>query len=121
AQLAVFRQVPAGLPHHPERRYRLPLAGKNVNKGLCYWFSGPVFFGSPDTRRRGFGQLEFPTPRRTGRGPRGGAARFLRKWRDSWLENRLRSSIPPRMTSTPPTRKRRGRPIARPMWSWKKD
>jgi hypothetical protein len=32
--LAIFRQIAAGLPHHPDRRHRLPAAGKDLNKGL---------------------------------------------------------------------------------------
>ena len=35
AQLAIFRQIAAGLPHHPDRRNGLPLAGEDVDEGLC--------------------------------------------------------------------------------------
>ena len=32
AYLAVLRQIATGLPHHPDRRYRLPAAGKHFKK-----------------------------------------------------------------------------------------
>ena len=34
AQFAIFRQIAAGLPHHPDRRYRLPAAGKHFKEGF---------------------------------------------------------------------------------------
>ena len=34
AQLAIFRQVTAGLPHHPDRRYGLAVARKHFEKRL---------------------------------------------------------------------------------------
>ena len=34
ADFAVFRQIAAGLPHHPERRHRLAAAGKHLKKGF---------------------------------------------------------------------------------------
>jgi len=34
AQFAIFRQITAGLPHHPDRRHRLPVSGKDVKKGV---------------------------------------------------------------------------------------
>ena len=34
AQLAIFGQITAGLPHHPDRRYLLPVAGKHVDEGF---------------------------------------------------------------------------------------
>ena len=36
AHLAIFRQVAAGLPHHPDRRYGLPAARKHFEKRLDY-------------------------------------------------------------------------------------
>ena len=35
AHLAIFRQIAAGLPHHPDGRDGLPLAGEHVDEGLC--------------------------------------------------------------------------------------
>ena len=32
AQFAIFRQIAAGLPHHPDRRHRLPVAGKHFEE-----------------------------------------------------------------------------------------
>jgi hypothetical protein len=34
AKLAIFRQVTARLPHHPDRRHRLALTCEHVEKGL---------------------------------------------------------------------------------------
>ena len=34
AQFAIFRQIAAGLPHHPDRRHRLPAAGEHFQKRL---------------------------------------------------------------------------------------
>ena len=34
AQFAILRQITAGLPHHPDRRYRLPVAGQHFEKGF---------------------------------------------------------------------------------------
>ena len=34
AQFAIFRQIAAGLPHHPDRRHRLAAAGKHFKKGF---------------------------------------------------------------------------------------
>jgi len=46
AQFAIFRQVTAGLPHHPDRRYRLPVAGQYVKEGFCRVTSGQAMFRS---------------------------------------------------------------------------
>ncbi|MGY3293895.1 hypothetical protein ACVWWP_006962 [Bradyrhizobium sp. LM3.6] len=35
AHLAIFRQITAGLPHHPDRRDDLPLAGDDVDERFC--------------------------------------------------------------------------------------
>ena len=40
AQLAIFRQIASGLPHHPDRRHRLPVAGQHFNKGFGGRFLG---------------------------------------------------------------------------------
>ncbi len=34
AHFAIFRQIAAGLPHHPDWRYRLPAAGKHFKEGF---------------------------------------------------------------------------------------
>ena len=34
AHFAIFRQIAAGLPHHPDRRHRLPAAGKHFKEGF---------------------------------------------------------------------------------------
>jgi hypothetical protein len=44
-QRAVLRQIAAGLPHQPDRRWLTPVAGKNVEEGLCHQVLGPI--GSP--------------------------------------------------------------------------
>ena len=34
AHFAIFRQIAAGLPHHPDRRNLLPAAGKHFEEGF---------------------------------------------------------------------------------------
>ena len=40
AQLAILRQIAAGLPHHPYRRHLLPAAGQYLEKGFHGGFLG---------------------------------------------------------------------------------
>jgi len=52
-QFAIFRQIAAGLPHHPDWRYRLPAAGKQFKEGFDgvdlgqAWFPGAAEGQSP--------------------------------------------------------------------------
>ena len=65
AQFAIFRQVTAGLPHHPDRRYRLPAAGKHFEERFNGVILGQVLGSAQvierrdvasDTLRYAFGQ-----------------------------------------------------------------
>jgi hypothetical protein len=59
AQFAIFRQIAAGLAHHPDRRYRLPAAGKHFKEGFWGVDLGQMRFrrsdregvAAPDTLR----------------------------------------------------------------------
>ena len=42
AQFAILRQIAAGLPHHPYRRHRLPVAGQYLEKRLNGGFLGQI-------------------------------------------------------------------------------
>src|SRR5436190_11680085 len=107
AQLAILRQVPAGLPHHPDRRYRLSTARQYLEKrfgGFLGQSKVPARtddISASDTRRFRLGQGEkWNKPE---------SRTLIRRWRDTWLRN----SIPRRMTSMPPTPVRLCKPIGK--------
>src|SRR5882672_9198078 len=52
AELAIFRQIAAGLPHHPDRRHGLPLPAEYVEKG--FWDS---WLGQSDVPAASSGHL----------------------------------------------------------------
>ena len=51
AHFAIFRQIAAGLPHHPDRRHRLPAAGKHFEERFYGVNSGQSLFREVIERR----------------------------------------------------------------------
>jgi hypothetical protein len=64
AQFPIFRQIAAGLPHHPDRRHLLPMARKHFDERLWGGFLAQCMvpgiisgqFAPSDTRRLPLGQ-----------------------------------------------------------------